>query len=417
MAFLLYLPTASFAASRVDFIDVSHWNNSSGLPLSFYQTLKAGGIDSVVVKVSDGTNYIDPSASVNVANAKQAGMIVNAYHFARLTSNADATNEAKWFDRQLRYVGFDKLRDGIVVVDVEVPAASRNKLTEYTNTFISAMHQLGYPTVDVYTGSSFYLGNLDASKLSVKDPWLARYNGGTAEPSWLNGNKGAWQWASDYHFAGISGNFDVSQDFAGKYTNTYVTPNATPTGETKKIGSVSLVNWMKSKGMAWSYDARTKLAVKYGIANYSGTAAQNLALLSKLKSGVKPVKLVNDANYLPTSTKKIVLMKKAYLYRGVDFKSKYRVREYAKGTKFTITGYKRSAIGTIRLRTKSGYYITANKKYAKAAKASKSSRKYTVRAGDALWSIAHAKHTTVVRLKSLNKLHSNVIHIGDKLNY
>ncbi|MDF2519247.1 MAG: lyzozyme [Sphingobacterium sp.] len=223
------------AAPRVDFIDVSHWNKEGGLPLSFYQTLKAGGIDGVVVKVSDGSTYIDPAASVNIANAKQAGMSVNAYHFARLTSVTDAQNEAKWFDKQLKYVGFDKLKDGIVVADVELKTASKANLTEYTNAFISEMHQLGYPTVDVYSGSAFYQSSLDPSKLSVKDPWLARYNGGTTEPAWYNGKKGAWQWSSSYKFSGISGNFDVSQDFAGKYSDTDIAPNSTPTGQVKKI--------------------------------------------------------------------------------------------------------------------------------------------------------------------------------------
>lgn len=47
-------------------------------------------------------------ASVNIANARQAGMIVNAYHFARYTSNFEAKKEAIWFDKKLQLVGFDK---------------------------------------------------------------------------------------------------------------------------------------------------------------------------------------------------------------------------------------------------------------------------------------------------------------------
>lgn len=46
---------------------------------------------------------------------------------------------------------------------------------------------------------------------------------------------------------------------------------------------------MKSKGMDSSYSNRKKLATQYGISNYSGTAAQNNKLLSKLKSG-KPTR-------------------------------------------------------------------------------------------------------------------------------
>jgi GH25 family lysozyme M1 (1,4-beta-N-acetylmuramidase) len=162
-------------APDVDFIDVSHHNNESGLPLAFYQTIKAGGVNSVVVKVSEGEYYVDPAASVNIANAKQAGMIVNAYHFARFTSNASAKAEAQWFDKKLQLVGFDKLKDGYVVVDVETTNLSNSatKLTEYTNTFVAEMKRLGYNRVDLYTGSHFYNANLKPSSLSILKPWLA----------------------------------------------------------------------------------------------------------------------------------------------------------------------------------------------------------------------------------------------------
>src|SRR5690606_13978770 len=39
-----------------------------------------------------------------------------------------------------------------------------------------------------------------------------------------------------------------------------------------------------------SFSNRKKLAEKHGIKNYSGTAAQNLQLLEKLRSGAKPTK-------------------------------------------------------------------------------------------------------------------------------
>lgn len=296
LVFSFIAPAA--AAPKVDFIDVSHHNAQGGLPLSFYQTIKASGVDGVVVKVSDGTNFIDQAASVNIANASQAGMSVNAYHFFQSGTTEGAKAEANYFNQQLKYVGFDRFNDGIVVVDVEIKKSNRDQMTDAVNAFISQMHQLGYPTVDLYSGSSFYNNNLDPSKLSVKDPWLARYNSGTKEPQWYKNKKGSWQWSSSYKFNGISGYFDVSQDYAGKYSDTNIAPNSTPTKVVKKIGSVSLVNWLKQHKKSWSYSAREKLAKSYGITNYRGTAAQNIALLAKLKSGVKPAKkpkIVNKA--------------------------------------------------------------------------------------------------------------------------
>jgi GH25 family lysozyme M1 (1,4-beta-N-acetylmuramidase) len=72
---------------NVDFFDISHHNMQNGLPLSFFQTIKSSaGVNSVVIKVSEGDYFLDNAASVNVANAKSANLVVSAYHFARFTS-------------------------------------------------------------------------------------------------------------------------------------------------------------------------------------------------------------------------------------------------------------------------------------------------------------------------------------------
>lgn len=251
LAFSFVAP--SFAAKQpdIDFIDVSHWNAEEGLPLSFYQTIKLGGVQGVVVKVSEGTSYLDPAASVNIANAKQAGLVTSAYHFGRLTSVADAQSEAKWFDKTLQKVGFNKDTDGYVVLDLEVTSGITNKtkLTEYANAFIKQMQELGYPRVDIYSGSYFYNSSLNPTGLIINKPWLARYSASYQEPQWSNG-KGAWQWSSTYKFSGFEhyGYFDVNDDFAGKYTSTNGVESATPTGEVKHIGSLSLVDYLKSVG-------------------------------------------------------------------------------------------------------------------------------------------------------------------------
>ncbi|MGG1291356.1 GH25 family lysozyme [Bacillus smithii] len=301
----------SFAVSThaqqpdVDFIDVSHHNSEKGLPLSFYQTIKRGGVKGVVVKVSEGSYYVDPAASVNVANAKQAGLIVNAYHFARFTSNESAKSEAQWFDKKLKLVGFDKNKDGYVTVDVEADNLSNSsaKLTEYTNTFIKEMQALGYKRVDLYSGSYYYNSRLVPKSLIIDKPWLASYpknpvkNSPTAN---FSNGKGAWQWAQDYKFIGMSsyGYFDVNEDYAGKYTNK-------ATDGVGTIQDISLIDYMKSKGLDASFSNRAKLAKEYGIANYTGTAAQNLALLSKLQSNTKPAK-TNLSNSKLTTNPSVV---------------------------------------------------------------------------------------------------------------
>lgn len=388
----------SFAATpNIDFIDVSHHNAEQGLPLSFYQTMKAGGINSVVVKVSEGQTYVDPAASVNVANAKQAGMIVNAYHYAHFTSNAQAKSEAQWFDKKLKLVGFDKQKDGYVVVDVEdgsLESVGASNLTEYTNTFISTMKSLGYSKVDLYTGNSFYNTYLKPGQLAVDKPWLARYplypKTGQPTPVWYNGQKGAWQWSSTYKFAGIPGYFDVSKDYAGKYTNVAKIDNATSTGVVKKIGSLSLVDYLKSKGKSATFSARAKLAAQYGITNYSGTAAQNLALLSKLKNGVQPTQSTST-----TTT---------YTVKPGD----------------TLSGIAKKYGTTVSTLQKLNNISNPNKIYAgqkiKISGSAPAKQYYTVKVGDNLTKIAKQFGTSVSSLAALNKIKNpNLIRVGQKL--
>jgi len=295
----------------VDFIDVSHHNAQKGLPLSFYQTIKQGGVKGVVVKVSEGSYYVDPAASVNVANAKQAGLIVNAYHFARFKSNDQAKSEANWFDKKLKLVGFNKDKDGYVVVDVEDPNLSNSpsKLTEYTNTFIKQMHNLGYKRVDLYSGSYYYNSRLQPKNLVVDKPWLASYpiNPQKGQPTaYFSNGRGAWQWSQSYRFIGMNGYglFDVSEDYAGKYTQK-TSSNQVVTSNVGTIKIVSLIDYMKSKGMDTSFANRAKLAKQYGITNYTGTAAQNLALLAKLQANEKPAK-VNTGNSKLTTNPSVV---------------------------------------------------------------------------------------------------------------
>ncbi len=66
-----------------------------------------------------------------------------------------------------------------------------------------------------------------------------------------------------------------------------------------KYNGGSVVDYMNKKGMDSSFGNRKKLAKKYGIKNYKGTANQNIELLNKLKNGVpnKPMFKLPDAVY------------------------------------------------------------------------------------------------------------------------
>lgn len=62
------------------------------------------------------------------------------------------------------------------------------------------------------------------------------------------------------------------------------TTPAQPTPDKSEYKGNSIVDYLNSIGEASDFSARKKLAVKYGISNYKGTASQNLQLLSLMRS-------------------------------------------------------------------------------------------------------------------------------------
>jgi LysM repeat protein/GH25 family lysozyme M1 (1,4-beta-N-acetylmuramidase) len=408
---------------KVDFIDVSNWNGHDGLPLSFYQTIHASGVKGVVVKVSEGTYYVDPAASVNIANARQAGMVVSAYHFARYKSVDGARNEADWFDKKLQLCGYNKTGDGYVVVDIEDNSLTTNTaaLTEYTNAFLNEMNRLGYSKVDLYSGSYYYNNRLQPGNLAVNKPWLAAYpsNPQSGQPTakFSNGT-GAWQWASDWHGMAGYGYFDVSEDYAGKYTNQV--KDSTPSGIVGQIQVLSLVDYMKSRGMDASFTARTNLAAQYGITGYTGSAAQNLALLSKLQNGIQPAKINIDNSKLNTNQPAPRPITSPAVSTYVSKPSTYTVKAGDSlsriASKYGMTVSNLAVINRIKnknfIRVGQVLKLTGTVTQTSASK----SAYYTVRPGDTVSVIAKRYGTTSAQIKSWNKLNAKyVIYPGQKI--
>lgn len=87
---------------------------------------------------------------------------------------------------------------------------------------------------------------------------------------------------------------DEVKSYKGKVTVSSESPKPS-----KKVsgGSLGLVDWMKTKGMDSSFYNRKKLADKYGIKKYKGTAEQNTKLLNVLKSNkTKPTSKANKVS-------------------------------------------------------------------------------------------------------------------------
>lgn len=108
-----------------------------------------------------------------------------------------------------------------------------------------------------------------------------------------------------------------------------------------------------------------------GIAKKFNTTVDRLRQLNNIKnvnviSVGQVLKVVEDKYY--TTASKIQVLKPFYLYKSVEYKESEKSHKAKVGEVYTITSVTRTKAGTPRLKTKSGFYITANKAYVKKLK-------------------------------------------------
>ncbi|MBC1233615.1 N-acetylmuramoyl-L-alanine amidase [Listeria booriae] len=133
----------------------------------------------------------------------------------------------------------------------------------------------------------------------------------------------------------------VQKAIIDEYNRITKAPSKPETTPSKPSTGGSIVDYLNSKKIDSSMANRKKLAAKHGIANYTGTAAQNTALLNKLKASVAPA----PSKPAPSGYKGDSLVD--YLKsvkKASDFSSRSK---YA--TKYGIKGYKGSASQNLQL--------------------------------------------------------------------
>lgn len=199
--------------ATTDMVDVSN-HNGYMTTANFTDMRDNYGVKAVVTKISEGTYYHDYTAANNIQTAQEAGLYINAYHFARYNSVQGAINEANYAVQCARADGLPS--GAVIVADVEA-SEQANQYRSVNNAanqaFMNTVINAGYRS-DVYTMGSWLGSTLDIADGSG---WIASYPYNASGKNWYN-NKHAWQWGSTYQFAGSYGNFDVSQVYDDFYT-------------------------------------------------------------------------------------------------------------------------------------------------------------------------------------------------------
>lgn len=204
--------------------------------LTFFKEAVNKGVKAVIVKLTEGSengdHYINPKAAEQISNAKAAGLLVHAYHYAKFNGVKDAQDEADWFTKNAKLLGITA--ESVMALDIE-DSSNKYYATDDANAFIQRVKDRGYPNTDVYSMASwFWAGRLVPSQLIAKNLWVANY--GVDSPG-LD-NVGLWQYTSSFVINGAR--VDMSYDFNGFYTK--ARPNVVPNPQTETEQSFKKVN-------------------------------------------------------------------------------------------------------------------------------------------------------------------------------
>lgn len=162
-------------------IDVSHHQGNID-----FEKVALSGVHAVICKATQ--NRIDPKFKENIIAAREAGLLVGAYHYL----------DAKVKDTKAAEAAANDFVDAILSVGgVDLPPAldyeekdnlSPAQCTSIAAAFLSRVQERLKQQPMIYTGS-YFLGNLAATVLGKYPLWIARYS--TQAPK----NVGGWyQW-------------------------------------------------------------------------------------------------------------------------------------------------------------------------------------------------------------------------------
>lgn len=241
------------------------YSSFQGYTKEYFESYKRLGSKSAIVKLTEGTGYLNPVSAKQVANSWKVFGVFGCYHFLR--SN-DAVSEANFFLRTLKAYGVAK--SARVVLDVESPSLPYFT-TKLINKFLDKMYSAGYVNLGVYGSSSWFNSNrIKKDKLHHKAQiWVASY--GTSQPNVENAH--AWQYTDNFHGIDQShdfGNFVNPNNFKTKATSTAKKPNYWHKGSKFKVKTPNVKVYADTKFKVWTGDTLDKGSivsakpVKYG---------------------------------------------------------------------------------------------------------------------------------------------------------
>ncbi|WP_052947619.1 GH25 family lysozyme [Aneurinibacillus tyrosinisolvens] len=254
-------------------VDLSHWQGNVD-----FAKIKASGVQFVYVKATQSTTFTDPTFATNVKNARDAGMPIGAYHYAKPTAPlnlTEAKNQATFFVNTMKNSGLTDFGDVMPVLDLEEPSTvgtlTGDDLAAWARTFVDTVKQQTNRQVLLYTGSWFIdlYGGFNG-KLSDLPLWVADYQSSTSPTLPPKGGWTVWtvwQYTDKGSVNGVTGTVDLDEGPASlEQLRGYIPPGAA-TGLASSNVSYNNVT------LSWNATSATDsyLVTRDGVSVYSGT--------------------------------------------------------------------------------------------------------------------------------------------------
>ena len=269
-------------AKRSYGVDVSSFQ---GTDLAKYANL---GAKYAFVKVSEGLDYRNPKAQAQINSAKDNGMMVSGYHYARFSANSGvAVQEGHYAVNSAVAVGLPK--GSYLACDWETGSgnvtnqgydASANAILAFLDVIVAA----GYKPL-LYSGKSLLTNNLNVKTITAKYGtclWVASYKTmnrqDTADFGYFPSmdNIAIWQFSSNWYGLDVDANItliDLKSDVPSLKPQPSNPAPDKPTGKT----------WTDVQGMTWHEEHGT--FITGGAINLRWGASTESMLITTLPAG------------------------------------------------------------------------------------------------------------------------------------
>lgn len=179
-------------------IDISMHNGTVN-----FSAVKSSGCNIVIIKATEGVDYVDPCLNQHYNGAKAQGLNIGFYHF--MSEKTDPTQQAIDFWNAIKGKQFNV----IPTLDIETnnQGRSQKQISDRCIEFLNKFKALSGIDCMIYTGGYFGRDNLD-SRVKKYKGWIAHY--GVNTPMQTGFVAVGHQYTEDGHINGISTRVDIN---------------------------------------------------------------------------------------------------------------------------------------------------------------------------------------------------------------